>query len=291
MNPLTLSGPKFLLFYALFALAVLVLLRFARRALENGPLPKLGTKEPYLFACLKGGPAEVIRVASIGLVDRGLLTLTGGTAHPARDDAPGVGQARIETKVLEYFRGGASLSGAAKDKGLLAAASADYETRLTRSHLLPDVDAWRHRQLLLAGALALLIGMGGAKIIVAVQAGRSNIWFLIAEMALAGFIAWKIHNPYRTRLGDDCLVSMRSLFANLRQRAAKLKPGRGSPDLLWLTALFGVAMLPASAFPAIAHVWPRPTATGSNASCGSSSCSSGSSGCGGGGGGCGGCGS
>jgi len=93
MNPLTLPGPQFLLFYALFALGVLLLLRFGRRALENGPLPKIGTKEPYLFACLSGGPAEVIRVASVGLVDRGLLTLHGGTAHLAREDAPTFGQA------------------------------------------------------------------------------------------------------------------------------------------------------------------------------------------------------
>jgi hypothetical protein len=108
-------------------------------------------------------------------------------------------------------------------------------------------------------------------------------------MVLAVFLAWRIHNPYRTSLGDDYLASVRTLFARLRQRASALKPGSGSRDLLWLTALFGIAMLPASAFPAIAHVWPKP-ATGSGSSCGSSSC--GSSGCGGGGGGgCGGCGS
>src|SRR5688500_12145161 len=78
MNPLALPGPQFLLFYALFALAVLLVLYFGRRTLEKGPLPTIGLKEPYLLACLSGGPAEVIRVASIGLVDRGLLTLVGG---------------------------------------------------------------------------------------------------------------------------------------------------------------------------------------------------------------------
>jgi uncharacterized protein (TIGR04222 family) len=288
MNPLALPGPQFLLFYALFALAVLLALYLVRRALENGPLPNLSTKEPYLFACLNGGPAEVIRVASIALVDRGLLTLTGGTANVAREDAPTFGQARIEKTILDYFRGGASLSAAAQDKGLLAAASADYEHRLTSYRLLPNGEARHLRRLLLLAALALLIGMGGAKIWVALAAGRTNVAFLIIEMVLAVFLAWKIHNPYRTRLGDDFLASVRSLFAGLRQRAASLQPGSGSRDVVWLSALFGIAMLPASTFPAIAHVWPRP-ATGSGSSCGAST---GGSGCGGGGGGgCGGCGS
>jgi uncharacterized protein (TIGR04222 family) len=284
MNPLTLPGPQFLLFYALFALAVLLLLYVGRRALEKGPLPTIGLKEPYLFACLSGGPAEVIRIASIGLVDRGLLTLTGGTAHLTRGDAA-LGQARIEKKILEFFRGGASLASAAQNKELLAAAGADYEHRLISFRLLPNGEARHLRRLLLIAALALLIGMGGAKLSIALRSGRTNIELLHIEMVLAVIVAWKIHNPYRTRRGDDYLASVRSLFANLRQRADSLRPGSGSRDVLWLTALFGVAMLPASTFPAIAHVWPRPTS--SSSSCGSG----GGSGCGGGGGGCGGCGS
>ena len=191
---------------------------------------------------------------------------------------------------MEYFRGGASLSVAVRSKELLAAASADYEHRLTSFRLLPNAEARHLRQLLLVGALVLLIGMGGAKIWVALKSGRTNIEFLLIEMVLAVIIAWKIHDPYRTRLGDDCLASAQSLFANLRQRAASLQPGSGSRDLLWLTALFGVAMLPSSTFPAIAEVWPRPTSSTGGSGCGSSG---GGGGCGGGGGGggCGGCGS
>jgi uncharacterized protein (TIGR04222 family) len=291
MNPLALPGPQFLLFYALFALAVLLALYFGRRTLEKGPLPTIGLKEPYLFACLSGGPAEVIRVATIGLVDRGLLTLVGGTAHLAREDAPALGQARIEKRILESFRGGASLASAAQAEGLLAAARADYEHRLVSFRLLPNGEARHLRQLLLVAALALLIGMGGAKIWVALKSGRTNVEFLIIEMILACIVAWKIHNPYRTRRGDDYLASVRSLFANLRQRADSLRPGSGSRDVLWLTALFGVAMLPSSTFPAIAHVWPRATSTSSGSGCGSSGGGSGCGGGGGGGGGCGGCGS
>ena len=289
MNPLALSGPRFLIFYALFAVAVLLLLYFVRRVREGGALPKFDTKDPYLFACLSGGPAEVIRVCTVGLVDRGLLKVTGGTADTVLNDAPAFGAPRIERKVLDHFRGGASLSSAVQSKDLLAAASTEYEHRLRRVGLLPNAEAQWMRRVLFALAIAALAGIGGAKIYIALSSGRTNVVFLIVLMVVAIVLTVAIWNPYRTSLGNDYLASVRSLFGNLRQRSSSLQPGRETNDLLWLTALFGVAMLPSTTFPAIAHVWPRPAASSSSA-CGSGDGGSGSCG-GGGGGGCGGCGS
>jgi uncharacterized protein (TIGR04222 family) len=289
MNPFALPGPQFLLFYALFAIAVLLLLHFGRRLYEGGPLPRLDTKDPYLFACLGGGPAEVVRVCTVGLIDRRLLTLSGGTAHTVPNSALAFGAPQIERKVLDFFRGGASLSSAVQNSGLLAAAQRDYEQRLRRDGLIPDAATDSIRRVALAFAILALVGVGGAKIMVALSSGRRNIEFLIALMVVAVIVAIRVWNPYRTSRGDDYLASVRSLFANLRQRGASLQPGRATDDLLWLAALFGVAMLPSTTFPAMAYVWPRASASSSGSSCGSSC---GSSGCGGGGGGgCGGCGS
>lgn len=287
MNPFTLPGPQFLVFYAAFAAAVLLLLHFGRRLRESGPLPRAELKDPYLFACLSDGPAQVVRVATIGLADRGLLKVNGGTAETVLHDAPGFGAPRIEGRILDHFRGGASLSSAIQNRELLAAAGTDYEHRLRSFGLLPDAATQRVRRFALVLALLALIGVGGAKVLYALSIGRSNVEFLIILTAAATFIATRIWNPYRTRRGDDHLASVQSLFTNLRGRATSLRPGGNTRDLLWLTALFGVALLPATAFPAIAHVWPRP-ASGSSSSCGGG----GGSGCGGGGGGgCGGCGS
>jgi len=288
MNPLTLPGPQFLAFYLAFATAVLLVLYFGRRLRESGPLPRIELKDPYLFACLGDGPAQVIRVATVGLADRGLLKLSGGTAETALLDAPGFGAPRIERKILDHFRGGASLSSAVQSRELLGAASTDYEHRLRSFGLLPDAATQGVRRFALGLALAALIGVGGAKVLYALSIGRSNVAFLIALIVVAAFVATRIWNPYRTRLGDDYLASVQSLFDSLRQRAASLRPGGNTRDLLWLTALFGVALLPSTAFPAIAYVWPRPAASGGSSSC--SSCGSSSCG-GGGGGGCGGCGS
>jgi uncharacterized protein (TIGR04222 family) len=146
----------------------------------------------------------------------------------------------------------------------------------------------RTRRSLFFGALVLLLGMALAKLWVALAAGRGNVFFLLVLMGVAVVIAARIWNPARTRTGDDYLASVRTLFANLRERAPTLRPGGGSRDVLWLTALFGAALLPSAAFPEAAYVWPKPVSSTSGG-CGSSSCGSG--GCGGGGGGCGGCGS
>src|SRR3974390_1249430 len=78
MYPFDLPGPQFLVFYGVFALAIILALNIGRRISEGGPTPQIEATDPYLFACLRGGPKEVARVATLGLVDRGLLQISGG---------------------------------------------------------------------------------------------------------------------------------------------------------------------------------------------------------------------
>lgn len=287
MNPLALPGPQFLIFYVLFAVVVLGLLYLARRAYEAGPLPTIEFKDPYLFACLSGGPAEVIRVATLGLVDRGLLQLTGKTARTVQSVAPQFGQPQVERNILAHFRGGDSVSSAWENRELLDVARTNYEDRLRSLNLLPDAETQSVRRLALGLAIAALLGLGLVKIGIALSAGRRNIEILIILMVVATVLAAKIWNPYRTRLGEDYLASVRTLFTGLRDRAGSLRPGGATREVLWLTALFGAALLPTAVFPVAAYAWPRPASPSSGSSCGSS----GGGSCGGGGGGCGGCGS
>src|SRR5262245_19192047 len=286
MNPFTLPGPQFLVFYILFACATLLALYLARRSNESGRLPNLAVKDPYLFACLSGGPTEVIRVATLGLVDRGLLKISDRTVKVAPGVNAASGWSGIEKEVLTYFANGARIDAALKDSRLLNFVSATYELPLQRNRLVADSPRRHQRRLALAAAILALWGVGGIKLWVAWMAGRSNVTFLIILMIVAAIVAVNIANPYRTSLGNAYLASLRSLFSNLRSRASTIQPGGGSRDLLWLAALFGASVLPASAFPFINDVWPRRSSSDGGSSCGSS----GSGGCGGGGGGCGGCG-
>jgi uncharacterized protein (TIGR04222 family) len=285
MNPFALPGPQFLLFYAIFAAIVLLLLYLARHSNEDGVFPNLKVTEPYLFACLNGGPGGVIRVATFGLVDRGLLVASGTTAHTVQNLGSSAGLVDIEQKVLQHFRGGASLESAWESKSLQAAAASAYEDRLRSLALVPNAAIASKRRLALMAALIALLGVSGVKLYVALSAGRGNVMLLVVMTGVAALIAAKIWNPYRTRLGNEYLASVRTLFASLKDRAATLRPGGATRDVLWLTALFGAGALSVISFPVAAHVWARPQNTGSSG-CGSSGCG----GDGGGGGGCGGCG-
>jgi len=285
MNPFTLPGPKFLAFYALFAGATLVGLYLARRYSEGGRLPDLAVKDPYLFACLNGGPAEVIRVATLGLVDRGLLRVSGGRVSLAPGFSAASGWSAIEREILTYFGNPATIDEALKSWRLLNFVRTTYEVPLQNHRLVPDTAGKHQRYKLLAAAILALWGVGGIKLWVAWMAGRTNVIILIVLMIVSAIAAVNIANPYRTSLGSAYLASLRSLFSSLRNRAASIQPGGGSRDLLWVAALYGAGVLPVSAFPFVRDFWPQ-----RGSSDGGSSCSSSGGSCGGGGGGCGGCG-
>jgi uncharacterized protein (TIGR04222 family) len=287
MFPFDLPGPQFLVFYAVFAIAVIAGFIYGRWRGESGPPPTAGATDPLLLACLRGGPTEVIRVATLGLIDRGLLTVSGRTVTRSGD--PEVVGRRIEKEVLRHFERGADIDSILARSDAQRVVKEDYEDQLIRLRLIPDSELAKRRIRLLILALAALLGVGGIKLLVALQAGRTNVGFLIVLMIIATIVAVKFSDPYQTALGDLYLESIRSMFKGLQERAATIRPGSGSRELLWLTALFGAATLPTAAFPFVQELWPRSSSTGGGATCGSSS---GGGGCGGGGGGgCGGCGS
>lgn len=286
-NPFDLSGPPFLVFYALFAVLTLGVMVLARHLREAGALPDVDLKDPYLLACLNRGQMEVVRVAVMGLVDRGLLKLSGEDLKAVAERRPEFGQPKIESDVLAYFRTPSRFAPRQRDAGTFSAAPMEYEDRLRRLGLLPDASAREFRWACIALALALLLGVGGLKLLLAIERGHSNVAFLIIMMVVATFLAILIGNPYRTALGDKYLASIRTLFSGLRGRRASLQSGTGSTEILWLVALFGAASLPASQFAFADRIWPKSSSSDGGSSCGSSS----GGGCGGGGGGCGGCGS
>ena len=285
MFPFNLPGPQFLVFYALFAVAVIAGFFFVRRRGEEGTLPPGGANDPLLLACLRGGPSEVIRIATLGLIDRGLLTVSGRTI--TRSAKPEEVDRRVEKEILKRSEQGADIELILLRSAAQRVAKEDYEDQLIRLRLIPDSEQVKRRIQLIVLALAILLGVGGIKLLIALQAGRSNVGFLIGMMVVATIVLVSYARPYRTALGDSYLESIRSMFNGLRERASTIRPGSGSRELLWLTALLGTAMLPTAAFPFVQELWPRSSSGGVSGGCGSSS----GGGCGGGGGGCGGCGS
>lgn len=281
MNPFDLRGPQFLWFYVFLAIAVLIAVHVLRKRLEarwaTGPTPVL--RDPYAIAYLRGGKSELLRVAVLSLVDRGLL-------HVAKDKlaTTQVGQEtqtrkRIEDDLLRYC------IVVRKPEELFATDALDvgvseYQYVLAQHKLVADDEIERVRARLVWGAAAILLAVSIVKIAIALGRGRTNIGFLILLTVVAIVLARKVAFPRTTVLGRRFLDELENLFQSLKLRAPQIRPGGANADLVLAAAVFGLDVLPHKEF---AWAWDLHPPQGGS-SCGS--------GCGGGGcgGGCGGCG-
>ena len=77
MNPFDLRGPEFLAFYLVFGLAKLAELWLLRRAGEADTTSHAMLDDYVDIAYLRGGSQEAMRVATLNLINRGLLEVHG----------------------------------------------------------------------------------------------------------------------------------------------------------------------------------------------------------------------
>jgi uncharacterized protein (TIGR04222 family) len=300
MNPFDLPGPEFLLFYlGLSALAIIALVLSRRRA-ESVAGPRLDLSDPYLIAYLRGGETETLRVATVSLIDRGLLVATGTQIKTADNASPEAVRKPIEKELLRKYKR-ADEAKTVFDDSRLRATCKPYEQTLKNAGLLPNESIVRARWSRLLIACGILGGVGIVKLLVAFSRGRTNVGFLIILMIVAIVVAVKVSFPRLTESGKAMLEDLQSLYSELKDRALFLQPGGATIEPMMLAAVFGVAALEGSGFAFTRVLFPRATtaqaASWSNSTCASScgsSCNSSSCGssCGGGGcgGGCGGCG-
>ena len=294
MNPFDYSGPLFLLFYvALIALTLFAIKRLrTRQELRDVPYSDAPWNDPYRIAFLRGGKNELLRVAVVSLVDRGLLSVQNDKVQTTILGRETQARKRIEREILEYCRN------TREPKELFSAhhfngAEAEYESELVRMQLMPDDATKRRRRALALGASGVLLFFSLTKIIVALSRGRTNIAFLMVLTIVGLVLVVKATAPRLTARGEVLLENVRNLFASLKVRAPQIRPGGASTELVMLAAVFGLLELPRENFKWTQQLFQRSTAeTSATSTCGSSSGSCGSS-CGGGGcgGGCGGCGS
>jgi uncharacterized protein (TIGR04222 family) len=300
MNPFDLTGPEFLFFFiGLSALAIVALL-VTRKVAESSPAPKLDLSDPYVIAYLRGAEPETLRVAAVSLIDRGLLVATGTQLKTAENASPDAVRRPVEKELLRKFKQADEASSIFDDSRLRATCK-PYEQTLKTAGLLPNETIAGARWTRLLMACGVLGGVAIVKIVIALERGRTNVWFLVILTVLAIVVAVKISFPRLTESGKAMLADLQNLYSGLKDRALFLRTGGATIEPVMLAAVFGVTALQSADF-AFTHVlFPRAKAadswstwTSSTSACGSSSsCSSSSCGssCGGGcGGGCGGCG-
>ncbi|MEO8386135.1 MAG: TIGR04222 domain-containing membrane protein [Betaproteobacteria bacterium] len=291
MNPFELTGFSFLGFYLLVGVVALLAMRAWIRHVEtaNSP-PAQNMTDPYLIAYLRDGENEALRVATVALLDRGLLIAVGETLKTKNAKAFGVVQRPIEKAILQHFTAPGEGHKVFKDVAAMSACTS-YGNLLKQQGMIADAGVYMQRLLPALAALGLLIAVTWTKISIAFSQGRHNVGFLVALTILFSIIAIVIWRRRRTARGDEMMTDLRSLFSRLKDRAKSMHAGGQTNEAALLAAVFGLSALPVASFPFLEKLYPVKTRDGGG--CGSSdsssSCSSGSS-CGGGcgGGGCGG---
>jgi uncharacterized protein (TIGR04222 family) len=302
-NPFDLRGPEFLCFYAGLIVCVGAALWALRDLGGNGPaaasrerMPEI--TDPYLVSCLRGGREEVWRLATVTLIDRGLLKVKENNEVKTRSKAdPSHGQNDVERAAINWFKTPHPAESIFKQKELLALAE-PYEKQLEALGLRPDAALRSARLVRHWLAWLALVGVAGWKIHLALARGHSNIGFLIV-LAIAGLFIVSIAAGDARRIterGKALLNDLHGLFGRLKEQGPTTtrRAGQATQELVWLAAVFGVAALPVAQFAYAQQLYPAPVSssggTGGDSSSSSSSCGS-SCGGGGCGGGCGGCGS
>ena len=301
MNPFNYTGPDFLVFYAILGAVVIAAVWLWRHGNPLSSATADGLTDPYLIACLRGGPNEAVRVAVCALVERGLLVADENLIRTARPGTEYLATRPLERAILKELvkpRHSESVFVAPQ----VAAAAAELENRLVEKGLLAD----RSKGVSVGAGMALLGGVAATKLYVALSRGRTNVVFLIMLAVFFLVVLARMAQTRRTIPGFRVLGDLRRLFR--RSRALGYTGSAHSPDLAVLAGVFGLAavwnhtrsgefrkLYPKSANERGAVTYGGSScgsgsSFGSTSSCGGSSCSSGG-GCGGGGGGCGGCGS
>ncbi len=299
LDPFALHGGAFLAFYAVVGVAVNWGLRVwmrhreaqaheARREQRGAP-PQPTLTDPYQIAYLRAGSREALRVATVALLDRGLLDAGASTVQARGVFADEIVKRPVERALLRCFARPEEAKAAFGDAGAQAACRT-YQKILADQGLLANGAVYAARSGPVLAAAAIVLGVGAVKISMALAEGRHNIGFLVVLTTAFTIFALTAWRKRLTGAGEAMLADLRRLFARLKARARTLAPGGATNEAALLAAVFGLKALPETNFPFMEKLYPKPKGGGDGGgSCGSSGSSCGSS-CGGGGcgGGCGG---
>ena len=298
-NPIAdMRGPDFLVLYACvigIAAAVCLVVLYLRdqtRGLPKTPIaPEL---DPYEVAFLRGGKQEVLRLTLLDLIQRSYLEPSAEREKIERKpNAPSPEHLTpLEGRIYKLFDQPKAPSElfSLNDAAELRAICAPWESALQREKLLASEPHRRVGRGLAILAGALILGLGGYKLAVALAKERHNVLFLIL-MALGSVVILAVVNAIcngrLTARGKDYLKRLELAFQRLKSRT---EYHGNTPDDLMLLAvgIFGIGLLSATPFDYYPKMFQRATSSGGCGSTCGSSCGGGS-GCGG-GGGCGGCG-
>jgi uncharacterized protein (TIGR04222 family) len=295
-NPLDLRGPEFLAFYIPYAVCVFFLVWLARELWRRSQeAPASGRWSPGIYpaesdtpaiALLRGGPQEVARTLIGRLVAEGFLVIDGNSL--ARPQELPRNRSRLTPLEAEALKAGPGSSAEAAHEVLARVTKAldvhlaPVRLELEAAGLAPGPEQRRGYRRLGLVALVMVMGLGAAKLLVAMSRGRGNVGFLILLLFVSFFISVRLMKPpLQTGAGSRYLSWLKQSHKGLMSMVIDGRRS-GFGELALAAGIFGISALPSLQPLHKAFIPPS-----------SSSGGDGGSGCGGGGGcggGCGGCG-
>ncbi len=305
MNPLDMTGPEFLWFYLLWGVGVLAVAWMVRESWRSAGSPSSSSSirwspgvypregDSYTIALLRGGGREVVQTAMARLFSTGLLAVDGSTLHRGRPKDP-VSLQPVESAVLAAITaeqdGVSAVEAESRARQAALGLLRPLEDELEEQGLMPSREQVRRFELLRLAALFLVIGLGAAKLLVALYRGRFNVFFLF--LMLIGYaltLYFLLRPPRRTRAGDrylDWLKESHQGLMNLLASGRRESPG----EMALLAGIYGLQVMPMMSPLHTALQPPQNRGDGGSGGCGGGGDSGGCGGGGCGGGGCGGCG-
>lgn len=304
INPFTLPGQQFLLFYSICFFLLYALLMYVIRRIDSSrqlSLPKVSGDglDPFEFATLRGGANELVRLYLFQLISNDLIRFDKGADGKISKDCklrrtgkPLEQVPELTPKYqafLDYFEHPKSaqdvfqcspLEVAAKDR------ARRYDNKLHEDRfLLSDTERTSTRRWLFA-VLALFLLIGTTKIIVAVATAHWNIGFLIVGMGIGSIIYHHDFKPSKVNdLGRRYIETLQIRFRSAPNgMKGEFSEGKSVRNMLLPIAVLGAPVLAGTMFDDFSSIF-RPGHS-SDGGCGGGC----SGGCGDGCGGCGGCG-
>ncbi|HEX4129636.1 MAG TPA: TIGR04222 domain-containing membrane protein [Pirellulales bacterium] len=302
VSPFDLTGPQFLILYAMLYAAAIAWTVLYRRRLRNATSNDSSGVElsPYEAACLAYGEQMAWQAAVAQLTSDGVLKLrpvrrgvgamaSANESQFYRGEPPRTALEPIEQAVLELIPATEEIPAKTLCRAPKGAAAKIVDSLRSRGLLL-DEGAFRRARFWPAAALAALLLFGFVKLIVGIVRDRPIGFLVIALFVTFGTLVVLLAiAQQRTARGTALLEAYRDRMKSARDlfKTAGEQPGR--TDMTWVIALFGMTALAAPMYADLRYAVTSGTPNTSGAGgCGSGGCGSG--GCGGGGCGGGGCG-
>jgi uncharacterized protein (TIGR04222 family) len=216
----------FLAFYSALIVTVFLGMKHLLRRRELAEQAEQPAGDPYAIAYLRGGWLELIGVAAVSLVDRGLLAVTEGGL---RSTGLAAGSSRIEQELLAFCERGRSFHEFFTARHFDGAVK-EVEQELRQMRLMPDATLLAGRWKLFFAGAAVLLFVAATQIGLTISRGGSDVEPL-AWLAIWGVVMLALFPINHRTARGDAFVNEMSRFS-------------GALDVAMTAAVRGVTALP-----------------------------------------------